>query len=179
MFAYLRIIVDSCRLRRCLLIVADQFLPTCESLRILADRSGSMFAYLRIIADSCRLRRYTNNSLAVGFCRWIHDCPRWQRVPSQKFLLLLRTMFGSPSHLASVPDVPFFAFLAAPPWSRPLNKRFQPNKLHLQWAFWQPQAKMKVIWFCLQKTISGSYLKQNNSDLVFQTRTIFLKWVSS
>ena len=34
---------------------------------------------------------------------------------------------------------------------------------------------MKVIWFCLQKTISGSYLKQNNSDLVFQTRTILLK----
>ena len=29
------------------------------------------------------------------------------------------------------------------------------------------------------KTISGSYLKQNNSDLAFQTRTIFLKWVSS
>ena len=56
-FAYLRIIADSCRLRRCLLIVADPFLPTCESLRILADRSGSMFAYLRIIADSCRLRR--------------------------------------------------------------------------------------------------------------------------
>ena len=27
--------------------------------------------------------------------------------------------------------------------------------------------------------ISGSYLKQNNSDLVFQIRTIFLKWVSS
>ena len=26
---------------------------------------------------------------------------------------------------------------------------------------------MKVIWFCLRKTISGSYLKQNNSDLVF------------
>ena len=25
------------------------------------------------------------------------------------------------------------------------------------------------------KTISGSYVKQNNSDLVFQTRTIFLK----
>ena len=39
--------------------------------------------------------------------------------------------------------------------------------------------KMKVIWFCLQKTISGSHLIQNNSDLVFQTRTIFLKWVSS
>ena len=39
--------------------------------------------------------------------------------------------------------------------------------------------KMKVIWFCLQKTISGSYFKQNNSDLVFQTRTIFLKWISS
>ena len=87
MFAYLRIIVDSCRLRRCLLIVADQFLPTCESLRTLADRSGSMFAYLRIIVDSCRLRRYTpfllaaclyvtqNNSLAAGFCRWMHDCP--------------------------------------------------------------------------------------------------------
>ena len=28
----------------------------------------------------------------------------------------------------------------------------------------------KVIW----ETIIGSYLKQNNSDLVFQTRTIFL-----
>ena len=39
--------------------------------------------------------------------------------------------------------------------------------------------KKKVIWFCLQKTISGSYLKQNNSDLVFQTWTIFWKWVSS
>ena len=38
--------------------------------------------------------------------------------------------------------------------------------------------KMKVIWFCLQKTISGSYLKQNNSDLVFQIRTIFLKIMS-
>ena len=35
--------------------------------------------------------------------------------------------------------------------------------------------KMKVIWFCLWKTISGSYLKQNDSDLVFQTHTIFLK----
>ena len=29
--------------------------------------------------------------------------------------------------------------------------------------------KMKVIWFFLQKTISGSYVKQNNSDLVFNT----------
>ena len=37
--------------------------------------------------------------------------------------------------------------------------------------------KMKVIWFCPRKRISGSYLKQNNSDIVFQTRTIFLKWV--
>ena len=26
--------------------------------------------------------------------------------------------------------------------------------------------------------ISGSYLKQINGDLVFQTRTIFLKWIS-
>ena len=34
--------------------------------------------------------------------------------------------------------------------------------------------KMKVICFCLQKTVSGSYLKQNNSYLVFQARTIFL-----
>ena len=27
----------------------------------------------------------------------------------------------------------------------------------------------------VRKTISGSYLKQNNGDLVFQTRIIFLK----
>ena len=152
MFAYLRIIADSCRLRRCLLIIADQFLPTCESLRSLADRSGSMFAYLRIIADSCHLHRYTpfllaaclyitqTTALRSVFCRWIHDCPLWQWVPSQKFLLLLRTMFGSPSHLTSVLDVPPFAFLAAPSWSRQLNQRSQPNKLHLQWAFRQPQA---------------------------------------
>ena len=33
----------------------------------------------------------------------------------------------------------------------------------------------KVISFCLRKTIKGSYLKQTNSYLVFQTRTIFLK----
>ena len=39
--------------------------------------------------------------------------------------------------------------------------------------------KMKVIWFCPQKTISGSYLQQNDSDLVCKTRTIFLKWVTS
>ena len=39
--------------------------------------------------------------------------------------------------------------------------------------------KMKVIWFFLQNSISGSYLRENNSDLVFQTHTIFLKWVSS
>ena len=39
--------------------------------------------------------------------------------------------------------------------------------------------KMKVIWFCPQKTISRSYLKQNDSDLVFPTRTNFLKWVRS
>ena len=37
--------------------------------------------------------------------------------------------------------------------------------------------KKKVIWFCHRKTISGSYLKQNNSYLAFQTRTIFFKWV--
>ena len=28
--------------------------------------------------------------------------------------------------------------------------------------------KMKVIWFCLRKTISGSYLEQKISDLVFK-----------
>ena len=54
---------------------------------------------------------------------------------------------------------------------------------HLHWeVIWRTSffsLKMKVIWFCLRKTISGSYLKQNNSDLVFQTCTIFLKWVSS
>ena len=32
-----------------------------------------------------------------------------------------------------------------------------------------------IDWY--RKLISGSYLKQNNSDLVFQTHTIFLKWV--
>ena len=35
-----------------------------------------------------------------------------------------------------------------------------------------------VTWFCLQNTISGSSLKHNNSDLVFQTHTICLKWES-
>ena len=39
--------------------------------------------------------------------------------------------------------------------------------------------KWKLYDFAFEKTISGSYLEQNNSDLVFQTRTIFLKWVSS
>ena len=36
-----------------------------------------------------------------------------------------------------------------------------------------------VTWFCLQNTISGSSLKHSKSDLVFQTRTICLKWESS
>ena len=45
--------------------------------------------------------------------------------------------------------------------------------LHRCW----PREWKHSIWFCLQKTISGSYLKQNNSDLVFQTHTIFLKRV--
>ena len=44
---------------------------------------------------------------------------------------------------------------------------------------WHRFMKMKVIWFCLRKTISGSYPKQNYSDFVFQTCNIFLKWVSS
>ena len=35
--------------------------------------------------------------------------------------------------------------------------------------------KMKDIRFCLGKTISGSHLKQNNTYLVLQTRTIVLK----
>ena len=35
--------------------------------------------------------------------------------------------------------------------------------------------KMKVIWFCLRKTISGSYFKQNNSDLWFSNRHHFLE----
>ena len=40
--------------------------------------------------------------------------------------------------------------------------------------------KMKITWFYRRKTISGLYLKGNNySDLVFQTCTIFLKWVGS
>ena len=38
--------------------------------------------------------------------------------------------------------------------------------------------KMKVTWCCLRKTISGSSFKQNYSDLVFQIRTICLKWES-
>ena len=35
--------------------------------------------------------------------------------------------------------------------------------------------KMKVTWFCLWKTISGSYLKQNRSDLFFSNPNHFLK----
>ena len=35
--------------------------------------------------------------------------------------------------------------------------------------------KKKVMWFCRRKTISGSYLKQNNSALIFQTPHYFLK----
>ena len=35
-----------------LLIIADQFLPSCKSLWILADRSGSIFAFLPLIVDS-------------------------------------------------------------------------------------------------------------------------------
>ena len=38
--------------------------------------------------------------------------------------------------------------------------------------------QLKVTWFCLRNTISGSSLKQNNSALVFQTLTIRLKWES-
>ena len=34
---------------------------------------------------------------------------------------------------------------------------------------------MKVTWFCLWKTIGGSYLKQNRSDLVFSNPPHFLK----
>ena len=34
---------------------------------------------------------------------------------------------------------------------------------------------MKVTWFCLWKTISGSYLKQNRSDLFFSNPNHFLK----
>ena len=34
-------------------------------------------------------------------------------------------------------------------------------------GMWHRFMKMKVVWFCLRKTISGSYLKQNNGDLVF------------
>ena len=55
------------------------------------------------------------------------------------------------------------------------NRPFAPRGHVTSFSF----MKIKVIWFCLQKTISGSYLKRTNSDLVFQTRTIFLKWVSS
>ena len=35
--------------------------------------------------------------------------------------------------------------------------------------------KMKVTWFCLWKTIGGSYLKQNSSDLVCSNPHHFLK----
>ena len=37
--------------------------------------------------------------------------------------------------------------------------------------------KMQVIWFCLRKTISGSYFKQNNSDLWFSNRHHFLEMI--
>ena len=49
-----------------LLIVADQFLPSCKSLWILADRSGSIFVFLRIIADSCSL----SSLPAWWFCKY-------------------------------------------------------------------------------------------------------------
>ena len=48
-----------------------------------------------------------------------------------------------------------------------------------QEVMWHRFYEKKVIWFCLRNTISGSYLKQNHSNLIFQTRTIFLKWVST
>ena len=46
---------------------------------------------------------------------------------------------------------------------------------HVTYSFHANESYMSLP----SKTISGSYLKHNNSDLVFQTRTIILKWVSS
>ena len=54
-----------------------------------------------------------------------------------------------------------------------LNRPF-PLKGHVGSLLWEWKS-----WFCFQKMISGSYLKQNNTDVVFQTRVIFSKWVSS
>ena len=40
---------------------------------------------------------------------------------------------------------------------------------------WHRFYENKVAWFCLWKTFSGSYLKQNSSDLVFSNPHHFLK----
>ena len=42
-------------------------------------------------------------------------------------------------------------------------------------VMWHRFYENEVISLYLRQTISGSYLKQNNTNLVFQTRTIFLK----
>ena len=59
--------------------------------------------------------------------------------------------------------------------SEKMSVRFHMNRPFALRGIWHCFYEMKVIWFCLWKTISGSYLKQNNGDLVYQTRTIFLK----
>ena len=56
----------------------------------------------------------------------------------------------------------------------PVNRPFA-LRGHVTSFLW----KWKLYDFAFQKTISGSHLKQTNSDLVFQTRTISLKWLSS
>jgi len=83
----------------------------------------------------------------------------------------------------------------------PLPKKNNKNKVKMKWSelliyfslllhkfemagykpfalrghMWPHFYEMKVIWFFLRKKISGSYLKQNNSDLVFSNPHYFLK----
>ena len=76
--------------------------------------------------------------------------------------------------LTDTPDTKIISLQLVTLW----HNRVMTNRPFALWGHVTSFLWKVFLWFCFQKTMSGSCLKQNNSDLVFQTRAIFLKWVS-
>ena len=141
------------------------------------DSSFKFFRYLRnCTMFNCgmptpprsALKKKNNDNINEGTIKYCNPIKSvWKT--NETFVLIFGTLSSLNSHFYGMRN-PFHSLSSEIVKNRPFALRG-----HLISFLW----KWKLCDFAFETTISGSYLKQNNSDLFFQTRTIFLKWISS
>ena len=136
------------------------------------DSSFKFFRYLRnCTMFNCgmptpprsALKKKNNDNINEGTIKYCNPIKSvWKT--NETFVLIFGTLSSLNSHFYGMRN-PFHSLSSEIVKNRPFALRG-----HLISFLW----KWKLCDFAFETTISGSYLKQNNSDLFFQTRNIFL-----